>query len=70
MKTPSPATATYNDPWAGQVQVSLVRMPRTDRYWWQRDNGQVAGGQARAMPAARCVAYAKWHKSFSNVQEA
>lgn len=61
------ATATYNDPYAGLVQVKLVRMPRTDRFWWKRDNGQVVGGMARALPVARAVSYAKWHRSFSNV---
>lgn len=62
------ATATYNDPWAGLVQVKLVPQPRTDRFWWKRaDNGQVVGGQARALPAARAVAYAKWHRSFLSV---
>lgn len=70
MKNPAPATAMYDDTYAGKVEVALVRMGRTDRYYWKRDNGQVVGAMARALPVGRAVAYARWHKSFSNVQEA
>jgi len=61
-------TATYNDPWAGQVEVTWVPM-RSDktRGYWKMANGCTVGGQARAFTQDKAVSYAKWHASFSNV---
>ncbi len=62
------ASAIYNDTWAGPVEVTLVpSLSDRARFRWLRANGQVVGGMETAMPEARCIAYAKWHKSFSNV---
>ncbi|WCD44079.1 hypothetical protein Kuura_061 [Caulobacter phage Kuura] len=64
------ATAFYADPYAGKVVVALVPMASDKtRAWWKRvDNGQVVGGQARALGVARAVNYAKAHRSFERVR--
>lgn len=64
-------TATYDDMYAGQVQVrwTPMRGDKTRGYWKSAD-GTTYGGQARAMSEARCVSYAKAHRKFSDVQSA
>lgn len=65
------ATATYQDMYAGQVEVTWTPM-RSDktRGFWKSKDGATYGGQARAMTQARCVSYAKQHRMFSNVEVA
>jgi hypothetical protein len=66
------ATAAYLDTYAGEVAITLVPAPRNAGFWWKTANGEgiVVGGQNRPLPAARAIAYAKWHRSYSNVQVA
>lgn len=61
-------TATFKTAWGSQVPVSMVPMSSDkSRFWWKGAEGSVVGGQARAMPAARCVGFARGHAQFSNV---